>query len=59
MRYLEKTFTIYPTHHPKPYAFLKAGKVKVIDPKHEYSEIGGMCRHCSLDRIGHRNKYEK
>jgi hypothetical protein len=57
VKYLQPSFTIYPAVKHNPFAFLKSGQVQKIDPKHQYTEIGGMCRFCALDRIGHNAQY--
>jgi hypothetical protein len=57
MKYLEKTFSVYPSVKPARPRF-GVPVAKQIDPKHKYSDIGGMCRFCSLDKIGHQKKYE-
>jgi hypothetical protein len=70
MEYLKKRFSIYmggkeipkadPMISPAMAKWLHDwhyGPTREIDPDHEYVEFGGMCRVCTLDRIGHAKKY--
>ena len=52
MKYLDKTFTIYPL----PQLSISIGPARTPDKKHHYVDIGGMCWHCSLDKKGHQQK---
>lgn len=59
MKYLQPSFSVYPSVKPRSLLdLLKRGEPKKIDPNHEYTEVGGMCLHCALDRRGHQAKYE-
>jgi hypothetical protein len=59
VKYLEKSFSIYPSVRTKRYGFVNSGKRKVIDPNHEYINLSGMCGGCALSKEGHNAKYPK
>lgn len=58
MKYLDKSFSVYPTVRPAS-KITRTAEVKTIDPKHSYSDIGGMCRICALSREGHNTRFKK
>jgi hypothetical protein len=53
MKYLQPSFTVYPPVRPLSKTRQKR---KGILSKHEYTDIGGMCRFCALDKEGHKAK---
>lgn len=59
MKYLEKSFTIYPSVRMKAFKDNSDGHKKVIDPNHDYINLNGMCGGCALGKEGHNAKYGK
>lgn len=56
MKYLDKSFTIYPSVKPRLFPGFFDREPEPIDPNHKYTDIGGMCRYCTLDEKGHKLK---
>lgn len=63
MKYLDSKFSVYmgSTRGSKdPFKkYRSSTPADRPDTKHEYQDIGGMCRQCALDQIGHDTKMEK
>lgn len=54
MKYLQPSFTFYMNTPIGKNPFTP--NVKPIDPKHKYTDVGGMCRFCALNKQGHLAK---
>jgi hypothetical protein len=60
MQYLNKSFTIAMGGFGKPKRSKTERPVRTqTKGPHKYRDVGGMCYHCTLDRIGHDAKFGK
>lgn len=60
MKYLNKSFTIYPSVQRTGIILpLQNRRQKPIDPKHKFVDLGGICRWCALSKEGHNAKFPR
>lgn len=64
MKYLNKTFSVYPAVHiftqieREVEEYITKRTRGLMSKRHDYTDLGGMCRWCALDAKGCAKKQE-